>query len=548
MPSPSNIQYELTQAHNGKRVRLEVAGSVPVDVKVGNPAEQWSDGCFIEVVRVSATAPVSFVAYDGSVTLNFLNAQQGTSLLNGEHARVCYVSPGVWDLTIYPAQARFVATLDQLADVETTGATSGDALVFNGTTWTPAAPAPVTTTLDQLTDVETTGAASGDALVFNGTTWAPAAVSTAPTVVKPAPLTTVLTSATTLDIGSSAHHNSHYRVSASAASAIVVQPDSYWTGTDDYTANGYSPLNPGPMPTGGNLIVTKAGSGDVVFLAAPGVTINTPDTFTISRLNGKATLIKVGANVWDLEGNIGLAEGQTSYSLPDGYYTGTVATGKTVLLLHGDSLVDSSANPKTLTAISGATTSSVQSRFGGSALSFSGDGAFLRADTVPDLLLDSGDFTVEAFIYATEVAGATGMLRHVFTQTESLVGNFTYWYCLAVGPSGRLYNYVATSGTQFSSPAGTIQPNTWYHVAFVRQGTSAKVFVDGVEVASTNAWATYPNDKVTFTGIGGIGNGYGDSSIGTFKGYIDEFRVTNGVARYVANFTPPTAPFANGLS
>lgn len=397
-------------------------------------------------------------------------------------------------------------------------------------------------------DTETSAPASGNALVFNGSQWVPGTVA-APAIVKPAPLATTTTTATALDIGSAAHHNTHYRCSASTDVAITVKPDSFWTGTDDYTANGYNPLNPGPMPTGGNLIFTKASTGNVIFVAAPGVTINTPDTLSISRLNGKATLIKVGANTWDLEGNIGLAEGQTSYTLPDAYYSGTIQTGKTVLLLHGDSLLDSSTAPKTL-AVNGAVASStVQSKFGGSALSFDGEGSYLRVASDSDLLLNANDFTVEAFIYATEVAGASGgKLRHVFTQSETLVGNFTYWYCLAVGPLGRLYNYVSTSNTSFSTPEGTIQPNTWYHVAFVRSGTTAKVFVNGSLVASTNAWSTYPNDKVAYSGVGGVANGYGDSTIGTFKGYIDELRVTNGVARYVADFTPPTAPFANGLA
>ena len=59
------------------------------------------------------------------------------------------------------------------------------------------------------------------------------------------------------------------------------------------------------MPIGGNVIFMKLNTGNVNFVAAPGVTINTPDTLSISRINGKATLIKAGPNEWDLEGNIG---------------------------------------------------------------------------------------------------------------------------------------------------------------------------------------------------------------------------------------------------
>jgi hypothetical protein len=62
-------------------------------------------------------------------------------------------------------------SLDGLTDVSTAGATAGQALVFNGTQWSPVTPASY---LDNLLDVTTTGVTAGQALVYDGTNWVPA--------------------------------------------------------------------------------------------------------------------------------------------------------------------------------------------------------------------------------------------------------------------------------------------------------------------------------------------------------------------------------------
>ena len=60
------------------------------------------------------------------------------------------------------------------------------------------------------------------------------------------------------------------------------------------------------------------------------------------------------------------------------------------------------------------------------------------------------------------------------------------------------------------------------------------------------------NRDLNLTGISGalvnrasyakvIGSWWSDSSMNRINGYIDDFRVTKGYARYTANFTPPTA-------
>ena len=122
--------------------------------------------------------------------------------------------------------------------------------------------------------------------------------------IKPAPMTAGGGVATTFDFGSAAHHNLHYRSTAATTLTVTVQPDSFFTGTDLYYDNNFNPTAPGPMPTGGTAIFGKHAAGNIVFVAGSGVTINYPDTLTLSKLHGKATLIKVGPNEYDLEGHL----------------------------------------------------------------------------------------------------------------------------------------------------------------------------------------------------------------------------------------------------
>jgi hypothetical protein len=72
---------------------------------------------------------------------------------------------------------------------------------------------------------------------------------------------------------------------------------------------------------------------------------------------------------------------------------------------------------------------------------------------------------------------------------------------------------------------------------------SARAFVDGTQVGTTETF-TAPVFTVVGVGVGANGNQFNISSQ-SFNGYIDELRITKGIARYTANFTPPTAPFAD---
>jgi hypothetical protein len=76
------------------------------------------------------------------------------------------------------------------------------------------------------------------------------------------------------------------------------------------------------------------------------------------------------------------------------------------------------------------------------------------------------------------------------------------------------------------------------HYALVRSGNTMRMFRDGVQTASASISVSISNN--TLFNVGGNGECGGACFL---NGYIDDVRFTRGVARYTANFTPPTHPF-----
>jgi hypothetical protein len=200
------------------------------------------------------------------------------------------------------------------------------------------------------------------------------------------------------------------------------------------------------------------------------------------------------------------------------------------LLLHGNGvngstrILDSSENPKIVTAVGNAQISTVQSRFGGASVYFDGTGDYLL---VSSQLLNSVTWTIEAWVRPSLVT----LDRTLFSQYNTTDANRTILGIQA----GKLRIFNGAQGSNLGS--GTIVADTWNHVAFVRNGTTVTGFLNGVQdVQKTN----FAGPLAANTYIGAYdAAGFPDA----FIGYMDEIRVTANVARYTANFTPPTAPF-----
>jgi hypothetical protein len=118
---------------------------------------------------------------------------------------------------------------------------------------------------------------------------------------------------------------------------------------------------------------------------------------------------------------------------------------------------------------------------------------------------------------------------------------------LRVNGTASLYDTinVYTGVTDLNFAAGTFALNTWHHIAVSRSGSSIRAFANGTQAGST---ATN-TDAFTHNKAGNRPLRIGELNDGTYlfgvNGYIDDIRITKGVARYTASFTPPTEPFPN---
>jgi hypothetical protein len=220
--------------------------------------------------------------------------------------------------------------------------------------------------------------------------------------------------------------------------------------------------------------------------------------------------------------------------------------GSVSLLLHGNgtngstTITDNSPSPKTVTAVGNAQISTAQSKFGGASLLFdgSGDGAIIST-SLTDFTMSANTYTLEAWV---RPAATTG-IRPITSITAANVSFFGSIY-LALFNSALAWGMRSDTGSGFAAidlSGGTVSANTWYHVALSVNNGSTRAYLDGTQVGATTTF-TAPTFTVVGVGVGAWGNQFNISS-DSFNGYIDDLRITKGIARYTANFTPPAAPF-----
>lgn len=198
--------------------------------------------------------------------------------------------------------------------------------------------------------------------------------------------------------------------------------------------------------------------------------------------------------------------------------------------------------------------SSTQSKFGGSAIYFDGAGDYMKGLWSPEWDLGTADFTVEGWVY---IAGNSAQLpahsnnRHaVLLSTYGLGASFTNGWIVLIsgdttttGVNMTFEKYVGGVWEGIGGAAGsTIAAGTWTHFAITRAGTTLRLFLNGTVIGS----GVFSNQTIQTGGNPLVVGKCGASTLtAEFNGYLDDVRITRGVARYTANFTPSGTPFPN---
>ena len=212
------------------------------------------------------------------------------------------------------------------------------------------------------------------------------------------------------------------------------------------------------------------------------------------------------------------------------------------VLLHGDgtngstTIIDETG--KTVTAMGNTQISTVQSKFGGASILLDGTGDCATIPDSSDIELGSGDFTLECWVNPSSVTGTFGLLG-------KQDGTFAFQGYVFYITTGGVINVSAVTAdnntnwtTTISSSAGAVATGSWQHVAAVRRSGTLYIYVGGVQVA-TGAFSLTITNNTSGLAIGALKT---DGSF-SFNGYVDELRIKQGEALYVADFIPQLQAF-----
>jgi len=203
------------------------------------------------------------------------------------------------------------------------------------------------------------------------------------------------------------------------------------------------------------------------------------------------------------------------------------------------STADSSDLGHTITLNGTAQLDTAQKKFGTASLLLDGNSDYLSVADHTGFDFGAADFTIECWIRFNNLFRNT-IFSHFANSTSA--SQSLYLTHFDSSNTLRLGYHLEGGSNTDTSYSWSPSTGTWYHIAVERSGTNIKVYIDGTAVITlaVSTTALQASEDPFRIGV------FNDNTTGSptldwyFNGWIDDFRITNGLARYAGNFTPHT--------
>ncbi len=188
---------------------------------------------------------------------------------------------------------------------------------------------------------------------------------------------------------------------------------------------------------------------------------------------------------------------------------------------------------KTITTVGTAQLDTAQKKFGTASLLLDGNSDFATLLDSVEWFFDEGAFTIDFWVRFSTIQLCGFWMQYV-SGTESI-----RFYHTGIA----LKLTVRTGGGETDiSNAWVPSINTDYHVELSRDSSdNTRMFINGSQIGSTS---TSDYTVPDFSAIAEIGRHFSDPTSSYVDGWIEEYRVSKGVARHTANFTPETSAYS----
>jgi hypothetical protein len=213
---------------------------------------------------------------------------------------------------------------------------------------------------------------------------------------------------------------------------------------------------------------------------------------------------------------------------------------------------------KTVTRYGDTKTVTGTKKLGTAAAYFDGSGDYLSLADSEDWNFGSGDFTIDFWINRTSNNNDDRVLDLANVDNVSNYG-FAVWVSSTQDTyANRLCFLYSTTGTSWNNISSygyignaTVPINTWIHVAVVRSGTTITTYINGL---ADKSWNVGTGSLYNSADNIWIGQSHYQNGGRRMKAYLDELRISKGIARWTSNFTPPNSQYywwnwgCNGLN